>query len=92
MTTTSETESALRKSVAPEDAEIRHRANGGKGEGEREGTEEELDAARLRELETRDVRGDGKTASERQHEEMRRKRVSLYTSLSRTNHRRTNHR
>lgn len=41
---------------------------------------EELDEAQLRELEGRD--GDGKTASERAQEEMRRRRVSSISFLS----------
>lgn len=42
---------------------------------------EDLNDAELRELETRDREGDGKTASERAYEEMRRKRVCFYILL-----------
>lgn len=49
-----------------------------KREGEEGEQDEELTDAQLKELETRDVHGDGKTASERQYEEMRRKRVCRF--------------
>jgi protein FAM32A len=61
--------SALQKALEEEDAATSSNKDMIKG-----GDGEELDAAELREL---DPRGDdGKTASERQYEEMRRKRVS----------------
>lgn len=66
-----DTESALQKTLAEEDAVNDDNVKQvGKKRDEEEGQREDD----LRELETRD--GDGKTASERQYEEMRRKRVS----------------
>ena len=62
-TTEGET-TALQKALEDEDAEA-SRLKDGKGE--------DLDETKLRELDPRD--DDGKTASERQYEEMRRKRV-----------------
>jgi len=62
--------SALQSALEEEDAES-SKAIAKKGKGE--AAEEELDEEALRELEERG--GDGKTASERAYEEMRRKRV-----------------
>jgi protein FAM32A len=67
--------SALQKALEDEDVDMR--GKDGKGE--------ELDEVKLRELDPRD--DDGKTASERQYEDMRRKRVcffvfSTYCSVS----------
>ncbi|KAG4429313.1 hypothetical protein IFR05_015197 [Cadophora sp. M221] len=76
---TSETEasnstkkSALQSALEEEDAESSKTVVKGKEKSE-EGVEEELDEVALRELEERG--GDGKTASERAYEEMRRKRL-----------------
>jgi len=63
-------DSALQKVLADEDTSTMKGHDDKKGE-----RDEELDETQLRELETRD--GDGKTASERQYEEMRRKRVRI---------------
>jgi protein FAM32A len=68
-TSTEGGESALEKALGEEDATAKPVNGGVKGDRE----DKDLDEAQLRELETRD--GDGKTASERQYEEMRRKRV-----------------
>jgi len=62
--------SALQSALEEEDAES-SKAIAKKGKGE--AAEEELDEEALRELEERG--GDGKTASERAYEEMRRKRL-----------------
>jgi protein FAM32A len=68
---------ALQKALEDEDA------SAGKEMGRGEGKEgEEADQAELRELETRG--DDGKTASERQYEEMRRKRVCCPLPISST--------
>lgn len=65
--------SALAKVVEDEDEKVRGKVKDGEGEGEmdRDGEENEM-----RELDPRD--GDGKTASERAQEEMRRRRVSSH--------------
>lgn len=66
--------SALQSALEEEDAESSKAVVKGKGNAKGEdGVEEELDEVALRELEERG--GDGKTASERAYEEMRRKRV-----------------
>ncbi|KAH7336438.1 hypothetical protein BKA65DRAFT_479343 [Rhexocercosporidium sp. MPI-PUGE-AT-0058] len=64
--------SALQSALEEEDAGSSKAVVKGKGNGEG-GREEELDEVALRELEERG--GDGKTASERAYEEMRRKRL-----------------
>ncbi|PVH88656.1 DUF1754-domain-containing protein [Cadophora sp. DSE1049] len=64
--------SALQSALEEEDAESSKAVVKGKGKGE-ERAEEEMDEEALRELEERG--GDGKTASERAYEEMRRKRL-----------------
>lgn len=61
--------SALQKALEEEDAITVRKA----------APEEDLDEAKLRELEEKD--GDGKTVSERAHEEMRRKRVGLEVEI-----------
>ncbi|KAH6711175.1 hypothetical protein DL95DRAFT_378036 [Leptodontidium sp. 2 PMI_412] len=66
--------SALQSALEEEDAESSKAVVKGKGNAKGEdGVEEELDEVALRELEERG--GDGKTASERAYEEMRRKRL-----------------
>ncbi len=60
---------ALQKALEEEDAATSSKKGG------RSGEDGDLDEEKLRELEERD--GDGKTASERAYEEVRRKRVSL---------------
>ncbi|CZS89848.1 uncharacterized protein RAG0_01088 [Rhynchosporium agropyri] len=67
--------SALQSALEEEDAESSKAVVKGKSKegGKETGEEEELDVAALRELEDRE--GDGKTASERAYEEMRRKRL-----------------
>ncbi|KAL2068950.1 hypothetical protein VTL71DRAFT_15288 [Oculimacula yallundae] len=77
-TTNSSKKSALQSALEEEDAEsskVVIKGKGvGKGEGESgEGEGEEMDESELRELESRGR--DGKTASERAYEEMRRKRL-----------------
>jgi protein FAM32A len=71
-----EKESSLQKALADEDSTSRPKGGGKEGEGI---TEEEL-----KQLDPAD--GDGKTASERQMEEMRRRRVccSRYLSIAQT--------
>ena len=66
-------QSALQKVLEDEDFDMRDKDGKGiRGDGEGE----ELDEAKLRELDPRD--DDGKTASERQYEDMRRKRVCFF--------------
>ena len=64
---------ALQKALGEEDAAQK---KSGKGDGD---AEEELSEEQLRDLEYRS--GDGKTASERAHEEMRRRRVCSQSAL-----------
>jgi protein FAM32A len=68
--------SALQKALKDEDAETGKEIVKGKGKGGGAEGEEEMGEEQLRELDPRD--GDGKTASERAYEEMRKKRVCSF--------------
>ena len=75
--TTTESSSSLQKALEDEDTIAGNKdlvtSKGKRKDKDAEGEEEELDEEQLRQLDPRG--GDGKTASERAYEEMRRKRV-----------------